>query len=353
MKNDKILYLIICQLIIITGLLFIDMVHTLKLTLFITLIVITISLFFTRLHFIQNRKSIVAKLRRAINGNLHTRLYTNNDHSLDDVVFSVNELINELEKVQVESKRFQEARKQLLSSISHEFQEARKQLLSSISHDIRTPLTSIIGYIDALKDDIAASEDEKQEYLEILSKKSNSLKQLVDQIFNMAKLDADEFPLKEEQLDFSEITRESLIEFLPELSMHDIKLQVNIPEEPCPITADSLSLMRVIGNLMKNAIYYGKPGKVVGIELSETTNEYHLLIWDKGPGISKSDLENVFERMYRSDQSRNPSHGGSGLGLAIAKALVEKNGGQIWVESIPWEKTTFGFSIPKQTVFKK
>ncbi|MCP1122075.1 HAMP domain-containing histidine kinase [Bacillus sp. 3103sda1] len=338
MKNDKILYLIICQLIIITGLLFIDMVHTLKLTLFITLIVITISLFFTRLHFIQNRKSIVTKLKRAINGNLHTRLYTNNDHSLDDVVFSVNELISELEKVQVESKRFQ---------------EARKQLLSSTSHDIRTPLTSIIGYIDALKDDIAASEDEKQEYLEILSKKSNSLKQLVDQIFNMAKLDADEFPLKEEQLDFSEITRESLIEFLPELSMHDIKLQVNIPEEPCSITADSLSLMRVIGNLMKNAIYYGKPGKVVGIELSETTNEYHLLIWDKGPGISKSDLENVFERMYRSDQSRNPSHGGSGLGLAIAKALVEKNGGQIWVESIPWERTTFGFSIPKQTVFKK
>jgi signal transduction histidine kinase len=338
MKNDKILYLIMCQLIIITGLLFIDMVHTLKLTLFITLIVITISLFFTRLHFIQNRKSIVDKLRRVINGNLHTRLYTNNDHSLDDVVFSINELISELEKVQVESKRFQ---------------EARKQLLSSISHDIRTPLTSIIGYIDALKDDIAASEDEKREYLEILSKKSNSLKQLVDQIFNMAKLDADEFPLKEEKLDFAEITRESLIEFLPELSMHDIKLQVNIPEEPCPITADSLSLMRVIGNLMKNAIYYGKPGKVVGIELSETTNEYQLLIWDKGPGISKSDLENVFERMYRSDQSRNPSHGGSGLGLAIAKALVEKNGGQIWVESIPWERTTFGFSIPKQTVFKK
>lgn len=327
-----------CQLIIITGLLFIDMVHTLKLTLFITLIVITISLFFTRLHFIQNRKSIAAKLKRAINGNLHTRLYTNNDHSLDNVVFSVNELISELEKVQVEAKRSQ---------------EARKQLLSSISHDIRTPLTSIIGYIDALKDDIAASEDEKREYLEILSKKSNGLKQLVDEIFNMAKLDADEFPLKEEQLDFSEITRESLIEFLPELSKQGIELQVNIPEAPCPITVDSLSLMRVIGNLMKNAVYYGKPGKVVGIELSETTNEYQLLIWDKGPGISKHDLENVFERMYRSDQSRNYSHGGSGLGLAIAKALVEKNGGQIWVESIPWEKTTFGFSIPKQTVFKK
>ncbi|KEK21607.1 sensor histidine kinase [Bacillus gaemokensis] len=338
MKNDKVLYLILFQFLIITGLLFIDMIHTLKLTLFITLIVITIHLFFTRLHFIQNRKSLVTKLRRAINGNLHTRLYTNNDHSLDDVVFSINELITELEKVHVEARKSQ---------------EARRQLLSSISHDIRTPLTSIIGYVDALKDDIAASEDEKQEYLAILSKKSNNLKQLVDEIFNMAKLDADEFPLKEEQLDFSEITRESLIEFLPELSKHDIKLHVNIPEDPCPIMADSLSLMRVIGNLIKNAIYYGKSGKILGIELLETTNEYQLLIWDKGPGISKHDLENVFERMYRSDQSRNPSHGGSGLGLAIAKALVEKHGGQIWVESILWERTTFGFSIPKQTVFKK
>ncbi|PEA52736.1 two-component sensor histidine kinase [Bacillus pseudomycoides] len=338
MKNDKVLYLISLQLIIIPILLLIEMSHTCKLILFTVLFLITISLFLIRIHFIQRRKSIVASLRRAIHGNLQTRLYTTNDDSLDDVIFSINELITELEKVQVEARKSQ---------------EARKQLLSSISHDIRTPLTSIIGYVDALKDGIASSEDEQREYLEILSKKSSSLKQLVDQIFNMAKLDSDEFPLQKESLDFAEITRESLIEFLPELSKHNIELQVHIPETPCPITADHLSLVRIIGNLMKNTIYYGKVGKLVGIELLETTSEYQLLIWDKGPGISNNDLENVFERMYRSDQSRNASHGGSGLGLAIAKALVEKNGGQIWVESIPWKKTTFSFSIPKQTTFKK
>ncbi|MEH7460272.1 HAMP domain-containing sensor histidine kinase [Bacillus sp. JJ1127] len=342
MKNDKVLYLLLLQLLAITALLFIDMsnnqLETGRLALFIVLFTITISLFFIRLHFIKSRKSMVTGLRRAIKGNTHARLYTNNDHSLDEVVFSTNELITALEKVQIEAVKSQ---------------EARKQLLSSISHDIRTPLTSIIGYIDALKDDIATSEEEKQEYLEIISKKSSNLKQLVDEIFNIAKLDADEFPLKEEPLNFAEIARESLIEFLPELSKHDIELQVSIPETPCPIIADSLSLMRVIGNLMKNAIYYGKSGQIIGIELLETMNEYQLLIWDKGPGISTDDLENVFERMYRSDQSRNPSHGGSGLGLAIAKALVEKNGGQIWVESMPWKKTTFGFSIPKQVAFKK
>ncbi len=99
---------------------------------------------------------------------------------VDGIVLSINELIAELEQGQIEARKSQ---------------KARKQISSNISHDIRTPLTSIIGYINSLKDDVAASEVEKQEYLEILYKKSNDLKHLVDEIFNMAKLDTDEFPL--------------------------------------------------------------------------------------------------------------------------------------------------------------
>ena len=337
LKIDKILFLISLQLIIY-GLLNIQMDPKVKISLFITLILITMYLFFSRIQFIQHRKSIDTKLSRVLKGNLQARLFTSNDRSLHNIVFSINELIAELEKVRIEAKRSE---------------ESRKKLLSSISHDIRTPLTSIIGYIDALKDEVAASEIEKQEYLKILHMKSNNLKHLVDEIFNMAKLDANEFPLKEEELDFSEVTREVLIEFLPELSKHNIELQILIPESTFPIMADQLSLIRIIGNLMKNAIYYGKDGKTVGVELLETDTEYELLIWDKGPGIPKHDLQNIFERMYRSEQSRNSSFGGSGLGLSISKALVEKNGGHIWVESNPWERTTFGFSIPKHNTFKK
>jgi signal transduction histidine kinase len=337
LKTDKTLFLISLQLII-CGLLNIQMGPRVKMSLFITLILITTYLFFSRIQFIQNHKSMNTKLSRVLNGNLQTRLFTSNDRSLHNIVFSINELIAELEKVRIEAKRYE---------------KSRKQLLSSISHDIRTPLTSIIGYIDALKYGVAASEIEKQEYLKILYMKSNNLKHLVDEIFNMAKLDANEFPLKEEELDFSEVTREVLIDFLPELSKHNIELQVLIPESTCPIIADHLSLMRIIGNLIKNAIYYGKDGKTVGIELLETNTEYELLIWDKGPGIPKHDLQNIFERMYRSEQSRTSSFGSSGLGLSISKALVERNGGHIWVESIPWKRTTFGFSIPKYTSFKK
>src|SRR5699024_11485691 len=97
-------------------------------------------------------------------------------------------------------------------------------------------------------------------------------------------------------------------------------------------------------NLIKNAVHYGKDGKVLGIELTETTNDFQLLIWDQGSGISNVDIGNVFERMYRSDYSRNNSFGGSGLEVSITKELVEKNNGRIRIESITWKTTTLFFS---------
>ncbi|MGR6342501.1 sensor histidine kinase [Priestia megaterium] len=336
MNHDKYILLITFQFIVITGLFFLDMydhaIGLFKGSLFISLLTVTfivlIKGFLTRVRL----KHMTVELRRATKGNFKTRLLAKDDYLFDEVVFSINELIEELEKVHVQSAKSQ---------------TARKSLLSSISHDIRTPLTSIIGYIDALKDDIATSEDEKQEYLNILSKKAGSLKQLIDEIFDMAKLDADEIPMKEEFLDLAEIIRESLIEFLHEMKNNRVELHISIPEKNCFVMADRLSLTRIIRNIIKNALEYGKDGQILGIELIEKMNEYQLHIWDQGPGIPKEDLEFVFERMYRGDQSRTPFSAGSGLGLAIAKALVEKNHGEIWVESIPWEKTTFGFSIPR------
>lgn len=323
------------QLIISCGIFFTNLPYNLSLlkgTLFIILILITLILLLKRFKFVTSLKLMTVELKRTIGGNLNTRLLTNNDSVMNEVIFSVNELIEQLEGIQAQS---------------IQSQAARKRLLSNISHDIRTPLTSIIGYVDALKDDIATSEAEKQEYIEIISRKSNGLKQLIDEIFKMAKLDADEMPLKEEMLDFAEITREAVIEFLPVLNQAEMEMKIRIPEEKCCIIADRLSILRIIGNLIKNAVHYGKEGRILGIELIESNREYQLLIWDQGHGIERDELKNVFERMYRSDQSRNPLYGGSGLGLAIAKALVEKNGGRIWVESVPWKKTTFGFSIPK------
>jgi signal transduction histidine kinase len=326
MKNDKVIYLLVLQFIIIIGFLIIDphdpAQKRLKWFLFITILVITFTLLLIRILYHTQLKSMAMELQRIIDGNVNTRLLINQDKTLNEFVFSVNELIERLDKVQ---------------AMSIKSQATRKRILSSISHDIRTPLTSIIGYVDALKDNIAASEDEKQEYLEIIARKSYSLKQLLDELFELAKIDADEMILQ----------IESLIEFLPRLENEGIDLKASIPEEKCPIMADRISLMRIISNLIINAVHYGKEGRVLGFELTEIDNDYHLQIWDQGPGISNDDIEKVFERMYRGDQSRKNLRGSSGLGLSIAKALVEKNQGKIWMESIPWKITKVSFSIPK------
>lgn len=337
MRSDKIIFLTILQFIILAILLFIEIINQsidwIKLVIIIGLIVINAIFLFKRYHYVIRLKKLEIELQRVVSGNLNTRLLANEEYVFNNVIFSINELIEQLQKVQVQSIKSQ---------------AARKRLLSSISHDIRTPLTSIIGYVDALKDEVASSENEKREYIEIISKKSFHLKQMIDEIFHMAKLDADEIKMKLEPLDFAEIAREALIEFLPELKKHNLELKVNIQEKECFIMADRISLLRIIHNLIKNAIQYGNAGKIIGLDLIETIEEYQLFIWDKGPGIQEFEIDNVFNRMYRSDQARNSLNGGSGLGLSITKTLVEKNKGEIWVESIPWQKTTFAFSLPKQ-----
>ena len=163
----------------------------------------------------------------------------------------------------------------------------------------------------------------------------------------MAKIEANEFLLKEELLDFAEVTRSQSLNFYLSLK-EEIELIVRIPEEDCLIMADHQSLIRIIGNLIKNAVHYGKDRKVLGIELTETTNDFQLLIWDQGSGISNVDIGNVFERMYRSDYSRNNSFGGSGLGLSIAKELVEKTTDEFGLKAFRG-KNDFWFSIPKHS----
>ncbi|UHA71764.1 sensor histidine kinase [Paenibacillus sp. 481] len=337
MKHDKSLWLIGVQLVLMLCLFMLEITDQpdgwWRWALCVALFITTAFLLQMRLEYVAKLKEVVAALQRARTGNLNTRLLAKDDPLLDEVMFSVNELIEQLSKVQVHAIKSE---------------AARKSLLSNISHDIRTPLTTIIGYVDALKDGIAVSTVEREQYLDIILKKASFLKQLLDEIFHLAKLDADEVPLQLQLLDVAELVREALIPFLPELQKARMELKVSIPEQRCMLKVDRLSLLRILNNLIKNAVQYGQQGHQLGVELVESRDEYQIHIWDQGAGISSADVPYIFERMYRADRSRNLTHGGSGLGLAITKALVEQHAGRIWVESEPDRRTTFSFTIPKR-----
>src|SRR5699024_12231867 len=165
--NDKIIFLIMLQFITITGIFMINYYYQttviFRCFLFIVLFFITDILLFKRIHYHTQLKRMNVELERAINGNLNTRLLANHDKFFNELTFSINDLIEQLEKVQIQSIKSQ---------------TVRKRILSSISHDIRTPLTSIIGYIHTLQDDMTTSDEEKRKYLEIVSGKTTGIKQL-------------------------------------------------------------------------------------------------------------------------------------------------------------------------------
>lgn len=277
-------------------------------------------------------KRMTEQVERVASGNLNARILVREDGLIGELACNFNKIIEKLQMT---------CEDQILA------EESRRKLMANVSHDIRTPLTSIIGYVDALKDGVATDEEERLEYLQIISAKSKKLKQLIDEIFHMAKLDSDDIAMDFQVCDIGEILRECIIEFLPEFNEEEITLKLDITEERSLIYCDRISIIRILSNIIRNALQYGGRENMIGIELIRLENDYQINVWDKGPGIEEEHIPFVFERLYIKDKARKKPLGSSGLGLAIVKKLLEKHGGRIWVESKPYEKTVFSFTIPQ------
>lgn len=221
-------------------------------------------------------------------------------------------------------------------------------MISNISHDLRTPLTSMLGYIEMLQNDTSLTLNEKKEYLEVIENKGETLRNLIDEFFKLSKIDSDDIKLEIKKIDITEVIRQCLISFLKDFESKEINPVIQIPEKEIYIDADEKSILRILQNIIGNSLKYGNSGKVIGIRLKENKDKVTIEIWDKGKGIKKEDLPYIFKRLYTVEQSRNSNLKGSGIGLTIVKKLVEKHNGTVEVESIPYEKTTFKVTLLKK-----
>lgn len=245
---------------------------------------------------------------------------------------SFNSLMNQFEKIN--------ERMQFLES-------SRKKMISDISHDLRTPLTSMIGYIDAMQSDHKLTEEEKIKYLDIVAIKSQTIFSLLQDFFELSKLESDESILEYKKQDLSEIIRQVLASFYQDFIKEKMEPDIRILENPVYVWGDDRMIVRIITNLLTNSLRYGKDGGIIGIELRENEDKVWVDIWDRGKGIPEKDIGHIFERLYTAEPSRNSSLQGSGLGLSIAWKLVEKLRGEITVKSIPFERTVFTFYLYK------
>ena len=253
------------------------------------------------------------------------------------------ELPDELEEIQ---KRMNHLKRESEKNekLAKENEEKKDELIVYLAHDIKTPLTSMIGYLSILDEIDDMPKKKQKNYISIALDKSYRLEDLINELFDVARFNSEKIVLEKEELNLNLMLEQIIDDFYPTLRELNKSIKLNY-NEPISINGDPDKLSRVFNNLIKNAISYSKEESEIVINLKKDNNNAIVEVINKGKQISKEKLSKIFEKFYRLDSARTSRTGGSGLGLAIAKDIVELHNGTIIAESNEKE-TTFRVTLP-------
>lgn len=277
---------------------------------------------------LQNLQSAAAEISR---GNLDHPIVEEGDQE-------IQALCRDLEQMRVKLKD------SVYTQLKYE--DNRKMLISSISHDLKTPVTSIKGYVEGILDGIANTLEKRERYLQTIAFKAHQVDQMIDDLLLYAKLDLNQIPFDFEKTDIEEYLKLCLLESEPELESYQIQISFhNELRQKQQVLLDRERMKRVIMNILDNSRkYMGQGQGEIKILLRDTATSLIIELRDNGTGISERDLPYIFDRFYRSDAARSK---GSGLGLAIAKQIIEGHQGKIWAVSHGEEGTSIMISLSK------
>lgn len=247
---------------------------------------------------------------------------------LMDLAAQINRLLENQRKVKVDYRS---------SEISS------KKMLSNISHDIKTPMTVILGYLEIMR----LNSSGENEMLLKVEQKAQRVMELINQFFTLAKLEAGDTEITISKIDVCEACRENVLDFYELLTQKEFQVDVDIPEEAVFVRGNKDALQRILFNLISNVVRYGSDGKYMGMFLRSDEKYIYIDVVDKGKGIERAFAQNVFERLFTMEDSRNREIQGNGLGLTIAQNLAHQLGGEIILESEPSVKTTFTVKLRK------
>ena len=251
-------------------------------------------------------------------GNLDIPIPEVGDGEFTNIARSLNKMTTEL-KILMEKERV--------------IEKTKNDLITNVAHDLRTPLTSIIGYLNLIRDNASLNEKEKQNYLDIVYNKSKRLEYLIKDLFGYVKLNHEKVDMQIGSLDLVKLLGQLLEEFYPSFKEKDLECDFIHTEASIIIEADGNLLARLFENLISNAIKYGADGKLIKVLIIKTEVEIIVNVINYGTVIPREQWGDIFEKFYRLDSSRTGNTGGTGLGLAIAKTIAEIHGGSITVKS--------------------
>ncbi|WP_200898631.1 sensor histidine kinase [Gottschalkia purinilytica] len=278
------------------------------------IILFTISFFILTQRSIRYLEEINIALKNISQGNLETRVNIKSRDELGELAQNINLMAEQLKQL-IEEERNAE--------------KTKNELVTSVSHDLRTPLTSILGYLGLIVNDKYKDELVLRYYIDIAYNKAQTLKKLIDELFEFTKISYGGIKVNLDRINIVELLEQLAEEFVPILDENGMEYRLTLPENKIYVKADGGLLVRVFENLLSNAITYGKEGKYVDIQLENENNETIVSIINYGETIPEMDLKYIFDRFYRVEKSRSQDTGGTGLGLSIAKNIVELHEGKI------------------------
>lgn len=273
-------------------------------------------------------------------------------HYFDQINQGINALLDDEAEIHLpaemqETERKLEAVKQTLKrrALEAELAERRKNdLVMYLAHDIRTPLTSVIGYLSLLDEADDMPPQQRKKYIHITLDKANRLEKLVGEFFEITRYSLQQIDLKKEEIDLYYMLVQMADEFYPILSAKGNTAVLHAPEN-LTVTGDPMKLARVLNNVLKNAAAYSSPNTEITISAEEKEGQVVISIANRGPDIPADKLASIFDKFYRLDEARASDTGGAGLGLAIAREIVALHGGSILARS-GGGTTVFTITLP-------
>ena len=281
----------------------------------IVFIIIFISITNTKMKYLDE---IAEGLKIIANEDIHFRIREEGNDEIRNLASNINYMANEINnKIELQKRS----------------EQTKTDLITNVSHDLRTPLTSIMGYIGLVKEGKYDNDETMKEYLNIAFNKSEKLKMLIEDLFEYTKLNNSGIKINKQLINLTDFIFQLSEELIPLFDENDIKLIKSAKvDEKIMVLIDPDKMLRVFENLLSNAVKYSyKPGNII-LSISKNNDNVLVVVRNKSDHIPAEKLNRIFDRFYRVDESRNAQTGGTGLGLAISKNIVELHGGKIWAE---------------------
>jgi len=282
---------------------------------------------------VRSLRGLIVAVAKISAGDLKIRVPVESEDEIGELAVSINAMAAKLE-ASLETER--------------ELIQSRRELVSAVSHDLRTPLASIRAMVESLVDGVVHDQETTARYLRNTLSEVEYLGQLVDDLFEIARMDAGLLQLHVEDASVQDLISDTLESMSAQAAAGDVILQGGVDGEIAPVVMDTKRVQRVVYNLVQNSIRHTPPDGTIYISARDAGDEVQVEVSDSGDGVREQDRERLFDRTYRADPSRSRSSGGAGLGLSIAKGIVEAHGGRIWFESVVGQGSKFSFTIPKK-----